>query len=146
MNRLSINAPRTHPHPPTPASALHLVLRLVVYPLSGICLRPPRHHPFRTHSRRRIRDIPPLLAHPPPRFMAPYTRYGRRIHRSDIQHVLRRPSRVTDTLRRIRGAHRRICRVLWRKHLFDDARTHLACHLRTREYPPRRQCGESCVV
>ena len=141
--------PRTRPHPPTPASALHLVFRLVVYPLRGICLRPPRHHPFRTHSRLCLGDIPPLLAQPPPRFVAADSGYGRRVYRPDIQHILRIPncpSRITDTLRRIRGAHRRICRVLWRKHLFDDARTHLACHLRTREYPPRRKYGEFCVV
>jgi hypothetical protein len=142
--------PRTRPHPPTPASALHLVLRVAISPRRHLCVFPPPSvNPSRHRPRLCLGDIPPLLAQPPPRFVAADSGYGRRVYRPDIQHILRIPncpSRITDTLRRIRGAHRRICRVLWRKHLFDDARTHLACHLRTREYPPRRQCGESCVV
>ena len=31
-------------------SALYLVLRLVICPLCGICIRPLRHHPFCAHS------------------------------------------------------------------------------------------------
>jgi len=82
-------SPLRRPHPPTPASALHLVLRLACHPLRGLRLCPPRHRPFRAHSRLRIRDIPPLLEEPHPRFLAPYTRYGRRIHRAHSSHVLR---------------------------------------------------------
>ena len=64
--------PPPHPaYPPSPPSTFHLVLCLVVSPLRGLRLRPPRHHSSRTHPSIRIRDIPSLLEKSYPRFLAP---------------------------------------------------------------------------
>lgn len=134
------------PRPPAPKRTLHLVLCLVGRPLRHLRIFQPSVNPSRHRPRLSLGDIPALLAAPPPRFVAPDSRYGRRVYRPVIQHVLRRPSRVTNSLCRIHRAHRHLRGVLWRKRLFDDARTHLARDLRTREYPPRRKCGEYGVV
>ena len=151
MNRLSITQ---YCPPPSTALAdrpsskrtLYLVLCVAIPPRSHLCVFPPSHHPSRAHPRLCLGDIPALLAQPPPRFVAADSGYDRRVCWIVIQHILRLPPRVTDTLRCIRSTHRRICRVLWRKHLFDDTRTHLARNLRTRDYPHRRKYGESGVV
>ena len=132
--------------PPTPKRALHLVLRLAGRPLRHLRIFPPSVNPSRHRPRLCLGDIPALLAAPPPRFVAPDSGYGRRVYRPDIQHILRSPSRVTHTLRRIRGAHRHLLSVLWRQQLFDGARAHMARNLRTCEYPPRRKYGEYGIV
>ena len=129
-------------HPSTPKRTLHLELRLAISPLRNLRVFHPSVNPSRHCPRLWLGDIPALLEGPRPRFVAPDSGYGRRVYRIVIQHVLRRPSRVTHALRRICGAHRHICGVLWRKQLFDDARTHLARHLRTCVCPPRRKYGE----
>jgi hypothetical protein len=136
--------PRTRP--PTPKRTLHLELRLVLQSLRYLRIFPPSVNPSRHRPRLCLGDIPALLAQPRPRFVAPDSGYDRRVCRPDIQHILRPPSRVTHALRRIHRAHRRIRGVLWRKQLFDDTLTHLARHLRTREYPSRRQHREYGVV
>jgi hypothetical protein len=134
--------PPPHARPSTPKRTLHLVLRLAISPLRHLRIFPPSVNPSRHRPRLSLGDIPALLAAPPPRFVAPDSGYGRRVYRPVIQHVLRRPSRVTQTLQCIRCAHQHLRGVLWRKQLFDDARTHLARHLHTRKCPPRRKCGE----
>jgi hypothetical protein len=136
-----------HARPPTSKRTLHLVLRVAISPLRHLRSHSDTYTDESRHSPcLGLGDIPALLAAPPPRFVAPDSGYGRRVYRPVIQHVLRRPSRVTQTLRCIRGAHRHIRGVLWNQQLFDDARTHLARHLRAREYPPRRKYGEYGVV
>ena len=135
-----------HARPPAPKRTLHLVLCLVGRPLRHLRIFPPSVNPSRHRPRLCLGDIPALLAAPPPRFLAPDSGYGRRVYRIVIQHVLRSPSRVTHTLRRIHRAHRHLRGVLWHKRLFDDARTHLARNLRARKCPPRRQYGEYGVV
>ena len=128
--------------PPTPKRTLHPELRVAISPLRHLRIFQSRVHPSRHRPRLGLGDIPALLEGPPPRFVAPDSGYGRRVYRPVIQHVLRRPSRVTHKPQRIRRAHRHIRGVLLRQQLFDDARTHLARNLRTREYPPRRQHRE----
>ena len=138
--------PPPHARPPTPKRTLHLVLRLAIPTRVHLRIFPPIVNPSRHRPRLCLGDIPALLAQPRPRFVAPDFGYGRCVYRPDIQHILRIPSRVTHALRRIHRAHRHLRSVLWRKQLFDDARTHLARHIRTREYPPRRKYGEYGVV
>jgi hypothetical protein len=141
------NAPTSRARPPAPKRTLHLELRLAISPLRHLRIFPPSSvNPSRNRPHLSLGDIPPLLAQTRPRFVAPDSGYDRRVCRPDIQHILRPPSRVTQTLRCIHRAHRRIGIVLWRKSLFDGARTHLARDLRTREYPPRRKCGEYPLV
>ncbi len=66
--------PPLTPHPASLPSTFYLVLCVAFSPFRSICLRRHHHHPTsRHHPRRRMGDIPLLLAPPRPKVVATNT-------------------------------------------------------------------------
>ena len=98
-----------------------------------------------SHPRRRIRNIPPLLERPDPRFMASQTRYHRRIRWSHPSHVLRAiPSDSTHP--DLSRAYRCIYDVIHDFTVLLRPSTVLARNIHARNDPPRRQYCELGTV